>query len=256
MSTNVLAIVQARMESSRLPSKSLMGLAGKPLVDHVAARVSAAESLDRVVFAIPDTPKNDPLHDHLKNDLGVTVHRGSESDVLERFARVVEAEDPEVVVRLTADDPLKDPSIIDFAVGLLLEQPVLDYVSNSIEPSYPEGLDVEVIRSEALMAAASRARSPDEREHVTPFIWSQPDRFRLRHFRSERDLSTWRWTLDTLEDWKFLDVLLRRIGSESASFDYRNVVDLIESDAELFRLMPRQARSVDAVRRSLGSREQ
>lgn len=242
-----LAIVQARMGSTRLPGKSLMRLAGLPLVQHVARRTGAARLVDKLVFAIPDTPENDVLHDFVSNTLGLDVYRGANDDVLARFAAVVRAEQPDVVVRITADDPLKDPAVIDRAIALLLRDPTLTYVSNSLEASYPEGLDVEVVRAWALLEAASEATLPSDREHVTPFIWRQPSRYRVGQFRCPRDLGAWRWTLDTAADLAFLAAVLDALPIGPEFYAYERVVELLESVPELYERMPAAPRSVQQL---------
>ena len=252
MTQKVIAIVQARMNSSRLPGKSLLNLAGKTLIEHVAERVHSATTIDKVVFAIPDTEENRLLHHFLSQKLGETVYLGSEKNVLERFAQVVEYESPTHVVRITADDPLKDPAIIDYAVRLIVQDSELCYVTNSIDASFPEGIDVEAIKAETLIDAYKNATEDYELEHVTPFIWSRPNLYKSLHFRSEKDLSNWRWTLDDFDDWIFLNSVLEKIDestttSEGTRFDYNTIVKLLEDDTSLLALMPQNKRSVGKI---------
>jgi spore coat polysaccharide biosynthesis protein SpsF len=248
----VLAIVQARMGSSRLPGKSLLHVGGKPLIEHVTERVHATSTIDKVVFAIPNSEDNRLLHHFLSRSLGEVVYIGSETDVLERFAQVVQVEQPTHVVRITADDPLKDPAVIDLAVKHLLDDSHLRYVTNSIDATYPEGIDVEAFTAEALLDANRNATEDFEREHVTPFIWNRPNQFPSLHFRAQIDLSAWRWTLDNYDDWLFLDSILKRLqdGNEKSDFqkfDYQNVVRMLENDDVLRALMPNQKRSVSKI---------
>jgi spore coat polysaccharide biosynthesis protein SpsF len=240
------------MGSTRLPGKSLRPLAGLPLVTRVAQRALAATQIDRVVFALPLGPQDDPLATHVQEVLGLQVHRGSAEDVLARFADVVRAEQPSIVVRLTADDPLKDPAVIDMAISMLLADDSLDYVSNSLQSSYPEGLDVEVVRAVALLEADAEATLPFEREHVTPFIWQRPERYRLAHLIAPRDLGSWRWTLDNDDDFRFLEALLTAMPSSADWYAYEHVVEFLESKPDLLGMMPRQPRSVDKVRQQKG----
>lgn len=254
MGHKVVAIVQARMGSTRLPGKALLHLAGDPLVAHVARRVSASSKVNKIVFAVPDSAENDPLASYVSEKLGLTVYRGSEDDVLGRFALAVMAEDPDLVVRITADDPLKDPALVDKAVDIMLQDPEVVYVSNSLRVTYPEGLDVEVIRGWAILEAASEAKSAVDREHVTPFIWRQPHRYRVTQFLSSRDLSTWRWTLDTLDDFHFLSLVFANLTKSPSNYAFEDIVDMIEASPTLFELMPVAPRSVEKLELSESGR--
>jgi spore coat polysaccharide biosynthesis protein SpsF len=248
-SPRIVAIVQARMNSSRLPGKALLRVGNIPLIQHVSERVNASKSVDKVIFAIPDTAENKILDHFLRVELGQSVYLGSETDVLGRFAGAIADEQATYVVRVTADDPLKDPALIDHAVDLIINDPKLRYVTNSINASFPEGLDVEVFHAESLLYANDVVTEEFSREHVTPHLWLHPEMFPTKHFNCPIDLSDWRWTLDTFEDWIFLDSVLKTINSKSENdFNYQTVVHLLESDRVIRDLMPRQERSVSKVR--------
>ena len=212
------------------------------MVEHVARRTLAANEVNRVVFAVPEGQEDDVLAEYVTHHLGLAVHRGPVDDVLCRFAIAIAAEDPSIVVRVTADDPLKDPALIDRAVRTLVDDPTVDYVSNTLDATFPEGLDVEAIRVEALLLADREAVLPSDREHVTPFIWRQPDRFTIRQFRADRDLSDWRWTLDTVEDANFLSDVLNHFPTGPATYRYQDVVAMLESHPDLLAGMPRVPR--------------
>jgi spore coat polysaccharide biosynthesis protein SpsF len=245
--STVVAIVQARMGSSRLPGKSLLDVAGKPLISHVLSRILEAKTLSRVVVAIPTTAENDILESFIQANFPIKVHRGPELDVLARFAEVARAYQSNVVVRLTADDPLKDPEVIDEAVLRFLNEDRLDYLSNSLVPSYPEGLDVEVMTTDVLLTADTEATSREDREHVTPYIWKRPSRFRVKTFESPEDLGDWRWTLDTQEDLNFLNALLDLLPAGRNHYGYLKVVQVLRENRELLDRMPRLMRSVESV---------
>lgn len=191
------------MGSTRLPGKVLADVAGLPLLDRIVGRVRAARSVHAVVIATTELAEDDLLVRHALASGVVSVHRGSDTDVLSRFAGAARLARADIVVRITADDPFKDPEIVDRAVDELRSDPGLDYCSNTIRPTYPEGLDVEAFRSAALFRADAEARLPSEREHVTPFIWKRPELFRAKNFEFERDLSSWRWTVDYEQDIEF-----------------------------------------------------
>ena len=192
-----LAVVQARMGSTRLPGKVLADLGGRPVLGLMIDRLARAH-VDRVVVATSDGPADDAIA-RLATSRGVAVVRGPESDVLERFLLALDHHPADDVVRLTADCPLIDPVIVDSAIGMH-RRCGADYTSNSLERTFPDGLDVEVVRAAALRAAAAEATARDEREHVTPFLHRHPERFRLASLETDEWLGHERWTLDTPAD--------------------------------------------------------
>jgi spore coat polysaccharide biosynthesis protein SpsF len=239
----IIAIVQARVSSARLPAKVLEDISGKPLIEHVLRRVMASKRIDRVVVATTDTPADDTLVETVGTRVGCPVFRGSESDVLDRFYRCALEHGADVVVRITADDPLKDPEIIDRAVGLLVADPALDYCSNTLLPTFPEGLDVEVFRVDALARAAREATRGSDREHVTPYIWRHPDVFSIRNFEHEEDLSHWRWTVDRPRDLAFVRCVYDALYRGDALFSYRDVIAFVRSHPDVLRINEEIARS-------------
>jgi spore coat polysaccharide biosynthesis protein SpsF len=219
-----VAIIQARMTSTRLPGKIMADLAGEPLLFHVVNRAKRARTLDMVAVATTDRPADDAVAQFCAK-AGIPCFRGSEEDVLDRYYQAARHFEADVVVRLTADCPLLDPDVIDHVVQVF-QSGDYDYVSNTIQPTYPDGLDTEVFRREALEKAWREARLKSEREHVTPFIWKQPALFRIHNVRHELDLSTLRWTVDEPEDMEFV----RRVYSYCAtepSFGMADVLALL-----------------------------
>ena len=190
-------VVQARMRSTRFPGKVLADLAGQPLLSFMLQRLAALEN-GRLVVATSEAPEDDVIAD-LVTSLNAPIVRGSETDVLDRYLQALEAFPADVVVRLTADCPLVDPVVVSRAVELQ-QRTGADYVSNTLVRTYPDGLDVEVMTADALQEAAAHATDPVEREHVTPFIYRRPERFRLVALRDEQLLGDERWTVDTAAD--------------------------------------------------------
>lgn len=229
----IIGIIQARMGSTRLPGKVLAEISGRSLISHVVERCAAAKSLERIVVATTDSHADDRLVAHICTALDADVFRGSTNDVLDRFYQCALRFKPEIIVRITADDPLKDPEIIDRAVELLRSDESLDYCSNTIRPTFPEGLDIEAFRFPALAAAASEARLASEREHVTPFIWSRPQRFRIHNFEHEEDLSAWRLTVDKPADLKLMRAIFGILATNNNMFSYRAVIDLLKQNPQL-----------------------
>lgn len=198
----IVAVLQARMSSSRLPGKVMKPILGVPMVGRQIERLHHAKSLDRLVLATSDQDDDTPLADYVAS-LGVAVHRGSLNDVLDRFHGAALAHGATHVVRLTADCPLADWTVIDDCVALHLRTGA-DCTSNGLVRSYPDGLDVEMVTFEALDAAWREAEPGPDREHVTPFIYRHPERFRLEHLVQEPNLELVRWTVDTPEDFAFV----------------------------------------------------
>ena len=230
---HVVAVIQARYGSHRLPGKVLADIGGTPLLAHVIERVRAASTIDAIVVATTEGPEDDAVAAFAERS-GVGVHRGSTADVLDRMYRAAVAAGATIVVRITADDPFKDPAVIDRVVEELRSSRELDYSSNTLEPSFPEGVDVECLRISALEAAWRRATLPSDREHVTSFIWRQPSEFRLRNIAHSVDLSTLRWTIDHPADLE----LARRVQSHLPADDLSMsaVLAVFEAHPELHQL--------------------
>jgi spore coat polysaccharide biosynthesis protein SpsF len=207
--TRVVAIVQCRMTSTRLPGKVLMPLCGAPMLERMLERVGTARRLDATWVATTINATDDPVVD-LCSRLGYPCHRGSEHDVLSRFAETSGRSSADAVVRLTADCPLIDPGLIDQAVDRYL-QGDCDYVSNMHPPTWPYGMAVEVFSAAALHEAQAEATLDAEREHVTPFIYWRPDRYRIANVALEEDLSHHRWTVDTPEDYDLVSRLFEAV---------------------------------------------
>lgn len=230
-SPKVIAVLQARTGSSRLPGKVLRPLLGKPMLERQIERVRRARSISRLVVATSEGPEDDAIN-ALCADLGVECFRGSLDDVLDRFYRAALPHRPSLVVRLTGDCPLSDPALIDRVVATQLSGG-FDYVSNALNPSYPDGLDVEVMTYACLESAWREARLPSQREHVTPFIHSQPERFRIGEVRSETDLSGLRWTVDEPADFALVEQIYGALHASRPDFDTSDVLALLDRRPEL-----------------------
>ena len=198
----IVAILQARMTSTRLPGKVMKPILGMPMIGRHIERLNRCESLDRIVVATSRDPSDDGLAAYCES-LGVRIFRGPLDDVLSRFAGAAVANGAGHVVRLTADGPLADPGVIDACVWRHIETGA-DYTSNTIERSYPDGLDVEVMTAGALKIMQAEAKDPYEREHVTPFLYRHPERFRIAQLVQSAQRSDRRWTVDTPEDFEFV----------------------------------------------------
>ena len=232
---NVLAILQARVSSSRLPKKVLAPLLGKPMLVRQIERLCRAKSIDRLVVATSDHASDDPL-DELCAELDIACYRGSLNDVLTRFSGAYAVFGPAAhVVRLTGDCPLADPEIIDQVVRRHLTSGA-DYTTNTVQPTWPDGLDVEIMRAEVLQCVAAEARLPSEREHVTPYIYKQPDLFYIEHVKGDSDLSAFRWTVDEPADFSFITAVYEALYSQNPNFVTEDVLALLERQPELAKI--------------------
>lgn len=227
----ILGILQARTSSSRLPQKVLKPILGKPMLTREIERIRQARLIDRLLVATSDDPSDDPIQD-LCNKSDTGCFRGEMDDVLDRFYKAALTFLPEYVVRLTGDCPLSDPEIIDQVVRFCVEGRY-DYASNTLEPTYPDGLDVEVFRFSCLKQAWEEAELFSQREHVTPFIWQQPERFKIGSFKNEIDLSFLRWTVDEALDYELVKIIYEQLYPVNPHFGTRDVLELIELIPEL-----------------------
>lgn len=227
-----VAIVQARMASTRLPGKVLVDIAGKPLLAWLIQRVNSTSGIDQVVVATTDTSVDDVLADWITRVARTACFRGDEDDVLARFYDCAKLYAADLVVRVTADDPLKDPAIIQRAIDEFRRIPSLDYCSNTIDPTYPEGLDIEVLRFSALEKAHVEATLRSDKEHVTPYIWRQPEIFQILNFCYHRDLSSWRWTVDTPADLNLMRAIFTKFR-ERPLVAFEEVVAFLEDNPQL-----------------------
>ncbi|WP_029012897.1 cytidylyltransferase domain-containing protein [Niveispirillum irakense] len=208
----IIGITQARMGSTRLPGKVLMPAAGKPLLDWQLDRLARCRTLDSLIVATSDLPGDDALADHAAR-LGVGVFRGSETDVLDRFYRAALAGKGEIILRFTADCPLIDPALIDTLVAYF-QQHDFDYAAIDVA-RFPRGLDAEIVTMAALETAWREAKAPFEREHVMPFLWQRPERFRLGYLTHPEIIgigdTPWRWCVDTEQDFALVCQLLEQL---------------------------------------------
>ena len=221
-----LAILQARMTSSRLPGKVMAPVLGEPMIGRQIERLRRATRIDRLIVATSQQSSDDELASYCQS-LGLDVVRGALDDVLGRFATALaDHPDADVVVRLTADCPLTDPALID-AVIARHQAEGADYTSNTLGTrTYPHGLDAEVIRAEVLLQAARLADDPYEREHVTPYIYRRPEVFRLAGMMRRPSLAQLRWTVDVADDLAFVRGVYASLYPADPAFTSEAVVAL------------------------------
>ena len=226
----VIAIIQARMGSTRLPDKVLKPICGKPLIELLLTRLSHSKEVDQIVVATSTDPRNSPLVDCVEK-LGYTCERGSENDVLERYFQVALKHKADIVVRITGDCPLIDPELVDETIRKL-NQGHFDYVSNSYPPTYPDGLDVEVCSFEALKRALEETTKPFDREHVTPYLRT-PIQFKQSTVSWTEDLSLLRWTVDEPADLKVVTAVFEHFYPD-LNFSWQKVLELQSKQPDIF----------------------
>jgi spore coat polysaccharide biosynthesis protein SpsF len=239
-------IVQARMGSTRLPGKVLADIGGEPMLLWVVRRCRASALAHGVVIATTDLPEDDPLAELCARE-GIACSRGSSADVLKRYADAARKMGSAAVVRVTSDCPLIDPITIDRCLARLMAEPGVDYVSNTLERTFPRGLDVEAFTAAGLAKIDAEATRGYEREHVTPRFYENPDRaFRLENVRAAPELAhpELRLTVDTAEDLRLVRELHARLRAGAAQLDARDAVRLLTDDPAL------RAINADTVQKS------
>jgi spore coat polysaccharide biosynthesis protein SpsF len=238
----ILAILQARVSSSRLPGKVMMPLLGEPMLARQLERVRRATLIDQLVVATSTDGSDDPVA-RLCEQTGTACYRGQLDDVLDRFYQAALPYRPEYIVRLTGDCPLADPELIDRVIRFCLDGGY-DHACNGGEPAtFPDGLDVEVLRFSALEQAWHEARLPSEREHVTPFIYNHPERFRLALYRNPVDLSHLRWTVDEPADFELVRIIYETLYPQQPQFGTDAILRLLEERPELATLNTQHTRN-------------
>ncbi len=226
-----VAIIQARMGSSRLPGKILEDIAGEAMLRHVVRRVGRAKTIDRVVVATTNESQDDPVAEFCQLH-HIHYFRGDHLDVLDRYYQAALANEAKTIVRVTSDCPLIDPGVIDQVVRKFHDhQPDVDYVSNVLEPrTFPRGLDVEVFRFAALSDAWNLSTGSFFREHVTTYIYGNPKSFRLMGVTNRTDESHSRWTVDTQDDLRLVRAIFKAMGSRE--FTWKDVLAMSKKHPE------------------------
>lgn len=230
MFMKVVAIVQARMGSNRLPCKVMKPIVDRPVIELLLNRLDLAAEVDQVVVAMPLGPENVVLKNHVTS-LGFKCHMGSEEDVLGRVFDAAKEFHADIVIRITGDCPFVDPELVDSIVREFKNSDA-DYVSNINPPTYPDGLDVEVFNFSSLEKAYNEATTDFDKEHVTPFIRSS-GLFKTSNIEFKTDLSALRWTLDEPADFIVIDRVFKYFNPD-IHFSWRDVLSLYENQPDFF----------------------
>ncbi|HLP99003.1 MAG TPA: glycosyltransferase family protein [Sideroxyarcus sp.] len=233
-SPKVLAVIQARMESTRLPAKVFLNLGGRPVLAHVIERMRHSRLTSDFIVATTVGRGDLPIVG-LCAEMGVRVYCGHEQDPLERYYQAARLYGGEHIVRIKGDCPLLDPEIVDHAIEMHLRTGA-DYTGNTLERSYPVGLDVEILRRQTLAQVWRDAGLASEREHVTLYIPKHPELFKIAHLKQATDLSVKRWTLDYPQDYAFLQAVFNELYRRDPVFGMRAVLDFLAAKPELEQL--------------------
>ncbi len=229
----IIAIIQARLGSTRLPGKVLLDLEGKTVLEHVIDRVKSSKFINDVVVATT-IRKEDLKIVNICSINGISVYCGSENDVLDRFYQAARLFNAENIVRITSDCPLIDPFVIDEVIKLFLGEKA-DYASNTLKETYPDGQDIEIFTFEALKESWKNANLISEREHVTPHIRKNQILKRV-NLESRTDLSHKRWTLDNPEDYEFIKIIYKNMYNKNHIFNMDEILEFINNNPEIERI--------------------
>jgi len=235
----LIAVVQSRMGSTRLPGKVMKPICGKPMLLLMLERLSHAKMIDEIVVATT-TNKNDDVIAELAQKNGYSVFRGSEFDCLDRHYRAAAEFGAQYVAKITPDCPLIDPVVVDMVLGYFLKNAdKYDYVSNAHPATFPDGLDFEVVHYFVLEKASKEAKKPEEREHTTTYIWSQPNLFRLGNVVMPDGRNLFmkeRWTVDYPEDFEFVKVIYENLYKGGRIFLMDEILDFLEKRKDVWKI--------------------
>ncbi|WP_252255065.1 glycosyltransferase family protein [Clostridium sp. ZBS12] len=230
----VTAIIQARMNSTRLPAKVMKEIKGKTVLEHVINRVNVAKKVDEIIIATTLNESDNTIETQCEK-LGVKCFRGSENDVLSRYYLAASESKCEVIIRITSDCPVIDNKIIDNMVDKFIElnkEKKVEYLSNFdvVSNTFPRGMDVEIITFSALKKTYDEATKEYEREHVTPYIYQNVDKFNIEGYSNSEDLSKYRFTLDTEEDFNVIKIIYESLYEKNKMFGMEEIIDLMKSN--------------------------
>jgi spore coat polysaccharide biosynthesis protein SpsF len=237
--TKIVTVIQARTGSSRLPNKVMLPLAGKPLILRMIERVKASKLAGTIVIAITEKKSDDILKD-LCDENEIDLFRGNTTDLLDRHFQAAKLFGAKAVVKIPSDCPLIDPRVIDRVIKFYLDNSKkIDYVSNLHPATYPDGNDVEIMSFSSLKNAWENATRPLEREHTTPYLWENPDKFRLGNVTWETGLDysmNYRFTIDYLEDYNFIKKIYDELYHKKPDFSLEDILNLLKQNPEIQKI--------------------
>ena len=227
----IIAILQTRMGSSRFPNKVLRKIKGKTLLELYTNRVKKSQLVNKIVIATTKKSEDDIIK-KIATKLGLECFRGSENDLLDRYYQCAKKYHADVVVRLTPDDPFVDYQVVDRAIQIYMDNQV-DFVTNHFDPTYPEGLDIEVYSINALEKSWQEAKLLSEREHVFPYIQNNQNQFKIINFKQEQDYSHLRWTIDYECDYEMTKVIYDYLYDKKPIFLQEDILQILDKHPEI-----------------------
>ncbi|MBI1938241.1 MAG: glycosyltransferase family protein [Ignavibacteriales bacterium] len=232
------AIVQARIGSTRLPGKIFKDLCGMPVLWHVVNRLSHSKFLDKIIVATTTLPEDDIIEKFCTEN-NILFSRGSSEDVLSRYYEAAKKFEAKIIIRITSDCPVIDPQILDKMIEEFIttsKAEKLDYMSNSVQRTFPRGFDAEIFTFAVLEKIFNEAVQTYEREHVTPYIYQHPEIFRIKNFAGEKDYSFHRWTVDTPEDYELIKKIYEALYDPQRIFLFNDILKLFDREPGLISI--------------------
>ena len=229
---NIVAIIQARMGSTRMPNKVMHKIIDTPMIKILFDRVSLSKKINKIILATTTNHNDDLLANYLKH-INYDVYRGDEVNVLDRYYQAAEKENADVIVRITGDCPLVDSSLVDQCVQEFKNSNV-DYFSNIEPPTFPDGLDIEVMSLASLKIANKEASTKYDREHVTPYIHKNPEKFQISNFENDIDLSNFRWAVDEKDDLLFVKKIVSKLNKKPILIN--DILNVIKNEPKIFEI--------------------
>ena len=228
----ITAIIQARLNSSRLNKKILLKIENKNLLEHLFSQLSYSTHIDKKIIATTINKIDDEIENFAKLQ-NITFFRGNPLNVLDRYYRCAKFFNLETIVRISGDAPLIDPSIVDKTIEYYKKNN-FDYVSNFFNRSYPIGTEIEIFSFKTLEKCWMNAKKSSEKEHVTPFIYNNPELFKIGHIEYKKNISHLHWTVDQIEDFKFVELIFKKIKKRPILMD--DILELLENEPELLEI--------------------
>ena len=231
---NLHAIIQARLDSTRFKKKILKKVINKTILEHIVNRISLSKNISKIIVATTKNNSDKPILDLCKK-LNIDTYQGSSENVLSRYYFAAKKYNSKNIVRITSDDPLKDYQIIDNMTKIFFEKK-LDIITNTLPPTFPEGLDVEIFTFKALATAFKNAKSDFEKEHITQYFYKNKNLFSIENYQHNRNLSNYRWTLDTKQDFDFINKVYGDLYNDNNIFLMNDVLKYLSKNPDVIKL--------------------
>jgi len=231
---NPVIIVQARMQSTRLPKKVLMRVLDTPLLNFLIERLRRVRNAKNMLVATTKETDDEAIVQFCDKS-GVQCYRGDENDVLDRYLQAAKAVDADPIIRITADCPLIDPEVVEQVIQVYLNHE-FDYVSNTLIRTYPRGMDTEVFSRKSLEVSAFHAKEQSEKEHVTLYLYRHPERFKLENVACQKNLSKYRLTVDTKEDFKLIKSVIEGLYPKKPQLTLEDIIRFLDNHPELIQI--------------------